>query len=41
MYDVAWKGFNDTFVEPLDRVKLENGNGGVYNNGYLTILSQR
>ena len=39
-YELSWKGHNNTFWSPLNRVKLENGNGGNY-TGNLTILSQR
>jgi len=40
-YELSWKGHNNNFVDPLTRVKLENGNGGNYSYGQLTILSQR
>ena len=39
-YIIHWKGHNLDFTYPLNRVKLENGNGGNY-TGNLTILSQR
>ena len=39
-YEISWKGHNNNFTDPLNRVKLENGNGGNY-SGQLTILSQR
>ena len=37
---IHWKGHNLDFTSALNRVKLENGNGGNY-TGNLTILSQR
>ena len=39
-YELSWKGHNNSFTYPLNKVKLENGNGGNY-TGQLTILSQR
>ena len=39
-YEISCRGHNNQFGYPLNKVKLENGNGGNY-NGYLTILSQR
>ena len=39
-YEISCRGHNNGFTYPLNRVKLENGNGGHY-NGQLTILSHR
>ena len=39
-YEISCRGHNDGYSYLLNKVKLENGNGGHY-NGQLTILSQR
>ena len=40
LYEISARGHNNDFTYPLNKVKLENGNGGEY-TGNLTILSQR
>ena len=39
-YEISCRGHNNHYTSTLNRVKLENGNGGNY-TGNLTILSQR